>query len=198
MIRDGVSGTWSGRSSSAVGAVVAPARRPAAPPHAVTRRTTPHQRTFMVSPPSLPSGPIAGGVVRRRTTREPIAKIVGFPGQSPFLEDRQRHRADAALTRSGREAVLLQPGFELVGLRVGRDGPLQQIELDRQPDRVWSRVALAALAPPLRRLERREQLAAHGGRARWGYRCHGLHHLPRPPPSSKSWASSAYPGRAGR
>src|SRR5256884_4460205 len=148
MTRAGVSGTWSGRSSSAVGAVVAPARRLAAPPHAVTRRTAPHQRTFMVSP-SLPSGPIAGGVVRRRTTREPIAKIVGFPGQSPFLEDRQRHRTDAALAGSGGETLLLQPGFELVGLRVGRDGPLQQIELDRQPDRVGSRVALAALAPPL-------------------------------------------------
>src|SRR2546429_3872194 len=148
MMRDGISGTWSGRSSSAVGAVLAPARRPAAPPQAVSRRTAPHKRTFMVSP-SLPSGPTARGVVRRRTTREPIAKIVGFPGQSPFLEDRQRHRTDAALAGSGGETLLLQPGFELVGLRVGRDGPLQQIELDRQPDRVGSRVALAALAPPL-------------------------------------------------
>src|SRR2546422_764907 len=123
MIRDGISRTWSGRSSSPVGTVVGPAPRPAAPPHAVTRRTAPHQRTFMVSP-SLPTGAIARGVVRRRTTREPIAKIVGFPGQSPFLEDRQRHRTDAALARTGGEALLLQPAFELVGLRVGRDGPL--------------------------------------------------------------------------
>src|SRR2546430_12745595 len=113
MTRAGVSGTWSGRSSSAVGAVVAPARRVAAPPHAVTRRTAPHNRTFMGSP-SLPSGPIAGGVVRRRTTREPIAQIVGFPVQSPFLEDRQRHHTDAVLARTGGVTLLLQPGLEPV------------------------------------------------------------------------------------
>src|SRR2546430_2312525 len=91
-------------------------------PRAAKKRGPPNGASMV--PPSLPSGPIAGGVVRRRTTREPIAKIVGFPGQSPFLEDRQRHRTDPALAGTGGEALLLQPAFELVGLRVGRDGPL--------------------------------------------------------------------------
>src|SRR5438094_926067 len=98
MIRDGVSGTWSGRSSSAAGAAGAPARR-APPPQAATTSNAPHHRTFIGSP-SLPRGPTAGGVVRRRTTREPIAKRVGFLSQPPFLEDRQRHRAHAALGRT--------------------------------------------------------------------------------------------------
>src|SRR5207302_1317546 len=196
MIRDGASGTWSGRSSSAAGAAGAPARR-APPPKAATTSNAPPHRTFIGSP-SLPRGPTAGGVVRRRTTREPIAKRVGFLSQPPFLEDRQRHRAHATLAGAGREALLLQPRFELVRLRVGRDGPLQQVEFDRQSDRVGRRVALAALASPLRRLERREQLAAHRGRARGGYRRHDLHILHRPPPSSTTVASNAYPGRSGR
>src|SRR5256885_16442797 len=123
MMRDGIAGTWRGRKRSAVGAVLAPARRPAAPPQAVSRRTAPHKRTFMVSP-SLPSGPTAGGVVRRRTTREPIAKIVGFPGQSPFLEDRQRHRTEAALAGTAGEGLLLQPTSAMVRVRVRRHGAL--------------------------------------------------------------------------
>src|SRR2546429_8696042 len=181
MIRDGVSGTWSGRSSSAAGAAGARARR-APPPRAATTSNTPHPRTFM-APPPLPRGPPAGGVVRRRTTREPIAKRVGFVSQPPFLEDRQRHRAHATLAGAGREALLLQPRFELVRLRVGRDRPLQQVEFDRQSDRVGRGVALAALAPPLRRLECREQLAAHLGGAGPGAGGHaGLPHRPPPPP----------------
>src|SRR5256886_8721168 len=78
MIRDGSSGTWGGRSGSAAGAAGAPARR-APPPQAATTSNTPHHGTFIGSP-SLPRGPTAGGVVRRRTTREPIAKRVGPRG----------------------------------------------------------------------------------------------------------------------
>src|SRR6267378_4762669 len=146
--------------------------------------------THVHSPPSLPRGPIAWGVVRRRPTCEPIAKVVCLFGQLPFLEDRQRHRAHAPLAGAGREALLLQPPFELLRLGVGRDRPLQQVELDRQPDRVGSRVALAALAPALRRVERREQLAAHIGGAGRG----AVGHAGRP----AMRASSAYPGRSGR
>src|SRR2546430_11557397 len=165
------------------GAAGAPARR-APPPQAATTSNAPHHRTFMGSP-SLPRGPTAGGVVRRRTTREPIAKRVGFLSQPPFLEDRQRPRAHATLAGAGREALLLQPRFELVRLRVGRDGPLQQVEFDRQSDRVGPRVALAALAPPLRRLECREQLAAHlGGAGPRAGRPGGLPHPPPSPPAS--------------
>src|SRR5256884_6558661 len=182
MIRDGVSGTWSGRSSSAAGAAGARARR-APPPRAATTSNTPHPRTF-IGAPSLPAGPTGGGAVRRRTTREPIPKRVGFLSQPPFLEDRQRHRAHATLAGAGREALLLQPRFELVRLRVGRDGPLQQVEFDRQSDRVGRGVALAALAPPLRRLECREQLAAHlGGAGPPAGRHPGPPQPPPPPPS---------------
>src|SRR2546429_2579287 len=193
MIRDGVSGPWSGRSSAAAGAAGARARR-APPPRAATTSNTPHPRTFM-APPPLPRGPPAGGVVRRRTTREPIAKRVGFVSQPPFLEDRQRHRAHATLAGAGREALLLQPRFELVRLRVGRDRPLQQVEFDRQSDRVGRGVALAALAPPLRRLECREQLAAHlGGAGPPADRHTGLPYT-HPPPTPPNTGPNATPRR---
>src|SRR2546430_101280 len=195
MIRDGSSGTWGGRSGAAAGAAGAAAGG-APPPQAATTSNAPHHRTFIGSP-SLPRGPTAGGVVGRRTTREPIAKRVGFVSQPPFLEDRQRHRAHATLAGAGREALLLQPRFELVRLRVGRDRPLQQVEFDRQSDRVGRGVALAALAPPLRRLECREQLAAHLGGA--GPRAGGHPGPPNrhPPPPSRIRASHAHPHRSG-
>src|SRR2546426_15981 len=205
MMRYGFSGTWSAFNTSGGGAAAAGRLAPP-PPHATSSRKATLRRTFMISPPplALPRGPIARGVVRWRTTREPISKVVCLSGQLPFLEDRQRHRAHAALARTGGEALLLQPGLELVRLRVGRDRALQQVELDRQPDGVGSGVALAAPAPPLRRVEGGEQLPAHGGGAGrrvaplWRLLPHGLHILHPPPPSSRTRAASAYPGRSGR
>src|SRR3989441_3781993 len=205
MMRYGFSGTWSAFNTSGGGAAAAGRLAPP-PPHATSSRKATLRRTFMISPPplALPRGPIARGVVRWRTTREPIAKVVCLSGQLPFLEDRQRHRAHAALAGTGGEALLLQPGLELVRLRVGRDCALQQVELDRQPDGVRSGVALAALAPPLRRVEGGEQLATDLARA--GRR---PAHASRPPPRpgvkpsrlrrrSVIRTSSACPGRSGR
>src|SRR2546425_12056263 len=180
MMRYGFSGTWSAFNPSGGGAAAAGGRAPPRP-HATSSRTATLSGTFMISPPplALPRGPIARGVVRWRTTREPIAKVVCLSGQLPFLEDRQRHRAHAALAGTGGEALLLQPGLELVRLRVGRDRALQQVELDRQPDGVRSGVALAALAPPLRRVEGGEQLAADGGGAGVGAVAHAVPPLDR-------------------
>src|SRR2546428_481108 len=153
---------------------------------------------------SLAGRPTTGRVVGRRPPGKPVPEGLGILCQTPFLEDRQRHRPHSPLARTCGETLLLQPGLELVRLGVGGDGLLQQPSLDREADRVGSRVALAPLAPPLRRLKRGEQLAADV--ARPGRRA--VAHAPplRAPnanPRSRRRrsairASSTYPGRSGR
>src|SRR2546426_7650450 len=87
---------------------------------------------------------------------------------APFLEDRQRHRPDAALGPAGAEALLVQPGLEVVRIGIGGDRSLEQLALDRQADRVGGRVALAAAPAPLGCVERRQELAAPGTRTERG------------------------------
>src|SRR5207245_4346960 len=89
----------------------------------------------------------------------------GILGQTPSLADLQRHRPHSPLARTCGETLSLQPGLELVRRGVGGDGLLEQPSLDREADRVGGRIALAPLAPPLRRLEGGEQLAADVARA---------------------------------
>src|SRR2546430_8367721 len=100
---------------------------------------------------------------------------------------------------AGAQALLVEPGLEILRLGVGADGPLEQVSFDRQPDRVGRGVAFAPPPSPLRRLEGRQELAADVARAR---RAVGhLNHpskLHRPPPTSTTSARSAYPGRSGR
>src|SRR2546428_2525599 len=153
---------------------------------------------------SLAGRPTTGSYDRRCTAGEPVPERVRILCQTPFLEDRQRHRPHSALARACGEALLLQPGLELVRRGVGGDGLLEQPSLDREADRVGGRIALAPLAPPLRRLEGGEQLAADVARA--GRRA--VAHVPpfrapnanpsRRRPRSAIRASSTYPGRSGR
>src|SRR5947208_15355275 len=113
---------------------------------------------------TLPSG-FATGVVRRRAVRQPIPKRPCTQGQAPLLEDRQCHRAHAALRRSRGRALREQPRFELIRIRVGGDGAVEQSALYRKPDRIGRRVALATLPPAFRCLDGREQLATNLSRA---------------------------------
>src|SRR2546428_11134257 len=124
--------------------------------------------------------------------------------QPPFHEDEDPHPPIAPLRRARRETLLLQPGLELVRRGVGGDGLLEQPSLDREADCVGGRIALAPLAPPLRRLQGGEELAADCARAgQWA-----VAHAPpfrtpnanphRGPRRPAIRASSAYPGRSGR
>src|SRR3989454_576914 len=103
-----------------------------------------------------------------------------------------------------RETLLLQPGLELVRRGVGGDGLLEQPSLDREADCVGGRIALAPLAPPLRRLQGGEELAADCARAgQWAVAHAPPFRTPNANPSrgrrrSAIRASSAYPGRSGR
>src|SRR6266487_6354308 len=162
MMRYGFSGTWSCRTTAGGGAAARAARARAAPPPAqavavrnVALRTAvmgTGARTCMVLPSALVR--FTGCVVGRRAAGEPLAKRFRIVGQAPLLEDRQRHRPHAAFAPAGGETLLLQPGFELVRLGVGGDGPLEQLSLDREPDCVGGRIPLAAPPPPLRSVER--------------------------------------------
>src|SRR2546425_1266231 len=189
-----------------------PSRIERSPPRTAATRT--RALTCMCSPSlisrarlrrsSLAGRPTTGRVVGRCPPGKPVPEGLGILCQTPFLEDRQRHRPHSPLARTCGETLLLQPGLELVRRGVGGDGLLEQPSLDREADRVGSRVALAPLAPPLRRLKRGEQLAADVARA--GRRA--VAHAPplRAPnanPSSRRRrsairASSTYPGRSGR
>src|SRR3989454_4484738 len=144
-----------------------------------------------------------------RSAGQPVAERIGFLRQAPFLKDRERHRPYAALGSACGQTLPVQPGLELVRRGVGRDGPFEEVSLDRQADRVGGRVALATPASPLGRVEGGEQLAAdlagagrrvpvHAPRPGEGWSSTILHHLHHPPPSSKTRVSSAYPGRSGR
>src|SRR5439155_27364450 len=83
-----------------------------------------------------------------------------------LLEDRQRHGSHSPFAPTGGQALLVQPRLEFVGLGVGGDGSFEQVSLDRQADRVRGRVALAPPPPPLRGVERGEELTADLARAR--------------------------------
>src|SRR5437899_2261798 len=86
----------------------------------------------------------------------------------------------------------------------GGDGLLEQPSLDREADCVGGRIALAPLAPPLRRLQGGEELAADCARAgQWAVAHAPPFRTPNANPSrgrrrSAIRASSAYPGRSGR
>src|SRR5256886_6701642 len=153
---------------------------------------------------SLATRPTSGRVARRCAAGEPVPERVRILCQTPFLEDRQRHRPHSTLARSRRETLLLQPGLEHVRPGVGGDGLLEQPSLDREADCVGGRIALAPLAPPLRRLQGGEELAADCARAgQWAVAHAPPFRTPNANPSrgrrrSAIRASSAYPGRSGR
>src|SRR6266853_3724131 len=197
MMRYGLSGTWSGFTTSGGGPAGGHARPRAPPPHPTAVRTIPPRiatrirRAACIVSPSLRKC-----VVRRCPTRQPLPERVRVVGQAPLLEDRQCHRPHPTLAAAGAQALLVQPRLECVGLRVGGDGPLEQVPLDRQADRVGRRVALAAPASSFRCVEGGEELTADLAGAGRCVVVHAppLHHLPRP----SIRTSSAYPGRSGR
>src|SRR5207244_1663273 len=129
-----------------------------------------------------------------------------FLGEAPFFEGRQRHGPDSALAPTGCQALLVQPLLEPFRLGVGGYGPLEQLPLDRQTDRIGGRVALAAPPSALGRFEGGEQLTAdlaRTGRRAVGHALPPFLGAPKAKPSSVRRratirASSAYPGRAGR
>src|SRR5438132_268353 len=191
MMRYGFSGTSSWRTTSGGGPAGAARPRAPSPRQAASARRVPQNaatstraRTGMLF--SLTIGVRRGGVVRRRTAREPRAERVRIVGQTPFLEDRQRHRPHAALGSAGGEALLVQPGFEIVRVGIGGDRALEQLPLHRQADGVGGRIPLAPPPPPFGGVERRQQLAAHV--ARPGQVAH----------AALTRTSSAYAGRSGR
>src|SRR3989441_11277662 len=184
-----------------------------APPRTAATRT--RALTSMCSPSlitrarlrrtgSLAIRPTTGRVVGRRPPGEPVPEGLGILCQTPFLEERQRHRPHSPLPRTCGETLSLQPGLELVRRGGGGDGRLAHRSREPEADRVGGRIALAPLAPPLRRLEGGEQLAADVARA--GRRA--VAHVPpfRAPNANPSRrrrrsairASSTYPGRSGR
>src|SRR2546426_11302088 len=150
MMEYGVGGTWSGFSPPG-GGRPAPAAGPGAPPPppqpTSVRRAPPRPAATrtralpcMCSPSlitrvrlgrtgSLATRPTSGRVVRRCAAGEPVPERVRILCQTPFLEDRQRHRPHSALARARRETLLLQPGLELVRRGVGGDGLLEQPSL---------------------------------------------------------------------
>src|SRR5256712_458067 len=171
MLLYGLGGPRGGFSSSGGGPAAADVRpRPAPPPPQATSvrrapRRTAATRTralpCMCSPSlitrvrfgrtgSLATRPTSGRVVRRCAAGEPVPERVRILCQTPFLEDRQRHRPHSTLARARRETLLLQPGLELVRRGVGGDGLLEQPSLDREADCVGGRIALAPLAPGAR------------------------------------------------
>src|SRR5712691_2780813 len=167
MMRYGFSGTWRSFTTSGGGPAGGHARPRAPPPHPTAVSTVPlriatrmRKATCILSSPSLRES-----VVRRCAAGQPVPERVRVVRQAPLLEDRQRHGPHAALAAAGGQALLVQPRFECVGLGVGSDGPLEQVPLDRQADRIGGRVALAAPASPLRCLESGEELPADLARA---------------------------------
>src|SRR2546421_7979832 len=167
MMRYAFSGAWRSFTTAGGGPAGGHARPRAPPPQAASAMTMPLRATTRVGAAAcigLP--PIGKRVVRRRAALEPLAERGGVLGQTPLLEDRQRHRPHAAVARAGGQALLVQPLLEAGRIGVGGDGPLEQLPLDRQADRVRRRVAFAAPPPPFRRVERGEELGAHDRRAR--------------------------------
>src|SRR3989441_2351015 len=102
-----------------------------APPRTAATRT--RALTSMCSPSlitrarlrrtgSLAIRPTTGRVVGRCPPGEPVPAGLGILCQTPFLEDRQRHRPHSPLARTCGETLLLQPGLELVRRGVGGAG----------------------------------------------------------------------------
>src|SRR3989440_3430201 len=54
---------------------------------------------------------------KKHTTHDPIVKVVCLSDERPYPEERERHRAHAALARTGVATRLLQRGLELCRLR---------------------------------------------------------------------------------
>src|SRR2546425_3078729 len=132
MMRYGFSGTSSCRTTSGGGPACADQARVRPPRQAASARKVPQEaatstRARMGMLVSLGIGVGRGGVVRWRTTREPRAERVRIVGQTPFLEDRQRHRPHAALGAAGGDALLVQPGFEIGRVGIGGDRSLEEL-----------------------------------------------------------------------
>src|SRR6266851_1611271 len=182
-------GLWSSRRTFTASelAILSHATGALRPPHPVASTITLTNSRLRIR--SLPSS--LTRVVRRRALGQPIPKrrppSPRAQGQAPLFEDRQCHRAHAALRRSRGRALLEQPRLELIRVWVGSDGAIEQIALDREADRIGRRVALATLPPAFRGFEGREQLAAQL-RWSWGWHNH----------NSTTLTSNAKPGRSGR
>src|SRR2546427_63440 len=224
MRRYGFGGPWGSFPTAGGGPAGGHARPRVPPPHPTPVRTVPlriatrMRRATCIVTPSLRKC-----VVRRCPTRQPLPERVRVVGQAPLLEDRQGHGPHAAFASTGRQALLVKPRLEFVGLGVGGDGSLEQVPLDRQADRVGCRVAPTAAPSALRRVDGGEQLGAHDSWARvhasplrrsvedgggaggwWRPRRSNLH---QPPPTSPNLPqprrsvirhSTGDPGRSGR
>src|SRR2546427_6120980 len=167
MMRYGFSGTWRSFTPAGGGPAGGQARPRAPPPHPTAVRTIPLRiATRMRRARCIVSPSLRKCVVRRCAAGQPVAERVGVVRQAPLLEDRQRHGPYPTLAAAGGQALLVQPRFECVGLGVGGDGPLEQVPLDRQADRVGGGVAPAAAASSLRRIDGGEEVAADLARAR--------------------------------
>src|SRR2546422_693401 len=170
---------------------------------------------FRISTPATvgPLPPRLAGVGRRirllrqvhRRGGDDVVRARRGPGGAQHLPRRARRPPPPAPGAGARrETLLLQPGLELVRRGVGGDGLLEQPSLDREADCVGGRIALAPLAPPLRRLQGGEELAADCARAgQWAVAHAPPFRTPNANPSrgrrrSAIRASSAYPGRSGR
>src|ERR1044072_3905400 len=143
---------------------------------------------MLLSPPSpameplRSAGPLIGCVVGRCSPRQPLPERFRFPRQAPLLEDRLGHGPHATVPLSGGPALLQQPRFEIVRLRVGGDRQLQELPLEGEPDGVGCGIALAPLAASFRRVERRQELATDvAGPAEGGFAGHGSAARPSPP-----------------
>src|SRR2546425_3994342 len=169
MMRYGFSGTWRSFTTAGGGPAGGHARPRVPPPHPTTVRTVPLRiATRMRRATCIVSPSLGKCVVRRCPTRQPVPERVRVVGQTPLFEDRQGHGAYAAFGATGGQALLVQPGLEFVRLGVGGDGPLEQVPLDRQADRVGCRVAPTAAPSPLRRVEGGEEFPADlAGAGRW-------------------------------
>src|SRR6266513_315657 len=187
MMRYGLSGTW--RSfTTAGGGPAGDAWRRAPPPQPASAMTMPLSTTTRAG-----AATCLGYLPLSET-----ASSDGAPRAS------QSPNAAASFARPCGQALLVRPLLDPVRIGVGGDRPLEQVALHRQADRVRRRVALAAPPPPLRRVERGEQLGAHDRRARvhasTSTVLHHLHnlHQPRIGGCSTMRPSSGYPGLSGR
>jgi hypothetical protein len=112
-----------------------------------------------IFPPILPVIRVLGG----RTPVKPTFEFVHGMGKPPFFKNGSRHGGHSA--GGFRHAALLdaakQPLFECFRIRILLDGALEQIPLDREPDRIRRLVALAASPASLGGFERGEQSPAN-------------------------------------
>src|SRR5512145_987914 len=113
-------GLYSGFSASRnCGSTAVAAPCSAAPPQPAASAAIPASVTNVAQRDTVPIGPsssrgarigvVADRVVRWRAPRQPLAKRPCRVGQAPLLEDRERHRTQAALGRAGRETLAVEP-----------------------------------------------------------------------------------------